>query len=89
MIRALPAAGKEREAVEFCMGWEPGTSNAHFGEWMDALDKVAGINGAHFASSVRDGRSAVNGLLPWAGGLLCAAMLLVVLGLRPRTAEFR
>lgn len=43
-IRALPAAGKEREAVEFCMGWEPGTSNAHFEAWMDALDKVTAIN---------------------------------------------
>ncbi|MEU2424939.1 hypothetical protein ABZ619_28650 [Streptomyces sp. NPDC007851] len=31
--RALLAAGKEQEAVEFCMGWEPGTSNAHFGAW--------------------------------------------------------
>ncbi|MFI1168517.1 hypothetical protein ACH4UM_34300 [Streptomyces sp. NPDC020801] len=88
-IRALLAAGKEREAVEFCMDWEPGTSNAHFGAWMAALDKVAGINRAHFASSVRDGRSAVSGLLPWAAGLLAAAGLLTLLGLRPRLAEFR
>ncbi|MCX5336755.1 hypothetical protein [Streptomyces sp. NBC_00140] len=88
-IRALLAAGKEREAVEFCMGWEPGTSNAHFGAWMAALDKVAGINRAHFTSSVGEGRSTVSGLLPWAGGLLCVAMLLTALGLRPRMAEFR
>ncbi|MCD9872903.1 hypothetical protein [Streptomyces guryensis] len=88
-IRARLAAGKERAAVEFCMGWEQGTSNAHFGAWMAALDKVAGINRAHFASSAEDGRSAVNGLLPWACGLLCAAMVLAALGLRPRLAEFR
>ncbi|WP_030617892.1 hypothetical protein [Streptomyces fulvoviolaceus] len=88
-IRALLAAGKEREAVEFCMGWEPGTSNAHFGAWMAALDKVTDINRAHFTASVRAGRSAVGGLLPWAGGLLLAAMLLTALGLRPRLAEFR
>ncbi|MFF3904512.1 hypothetical protein ACFYZJ_00555 [Streptomyces sp. NPDC001848] len=88
-IRALLAAGKEREAVEFCMDWKPGTSNAHFGAWMDALGKVTDINRAHFASSVRNGRSAVSGLLPWAGGLLLAAMVLTVLGLRPRLAEFR
>ncbi|MEV6293568.1 hypothetical protein AB0M41_24705 [Streptomyces sp. NPDC051896] len=88
-IRALLASGQEREAVEFCMDWKPGTSNAHFGAWMAALDKVTDINRAHFASSVRDGRSAVSDLLPWAGGLLLAAMALTALGLRPRLAEFR
>jgi hypothetical protein len=88
-VRALLESGKERQAVEFCMGWRPGTSNAHFGAWMAALDKVAGINRAHFTSSVRDGRSAVTDLLPWAGGLLGAAMLLAALGLRPRLAEYR
>ncbi|MGW0211901.1 hypothetical protein ACWDZ8_41425, partial [Streptomyces sp. NPDC003233] len=88
-IRALLAAGKERQAVEFCMDWKPDTSNAHFGAWMAALDKVTDINRAHFASSVRDGRAAVSGLLPWAGGLLLAAMVLTALGLRSRLAEFR
>ena len=88
-IRALVAAGKEREAVEFCMDWKPGTSNAHFGAWMAALDKVTDINRAHITSSVRDGRSAVSDLLPWTGGLLLAAMALTALGLRPRLAEFR
>ncbi|WP_181807016.1 hypothetical protein [Streptomyces shenzhenensis] len=88
-IRALLAAGKEQEAVEFCMGWEPGTSNAHFGAWMTALDKVTAINRAHFTSSVGTGRSTVTGLLPWTCGLLCAATILAALGLRPRLAEFR
>ncbi|MFF5025428.1 hypothetical protein ACWCPJ_31450 [Streptomyces collinus] len=80
---------QEREAVEFCMGWEPGTSNAHFEAWMTAPDRVAGINRAHVTSSVAEGRSAVNGLLPWVRALLCAAMLLSMLGLRPRLAELR
>ncbi|AOR36075.1 hypothetical protein BFF78_37985 [Streptomyces fodineus] len=88
-IRALLTAGKEREAVEFCMDWKPGTSNAHFGAWMAALDKATDINRVHFASSVRDGRSAVSDLLPWAVGLLLAAMALTALGLRARLAEFR
>lgn len=88
-IRALLAAGKEREAVEFCMGWEPGTSNAHFGAYMAALDKVTDINRAHFASAVGEGRSAVSAVLPWAVGLLFAAVVLTALGLRPRLAEFR
>jgi hypothetical protein len=56
---------------------------------MAALDQVTDINRAHFVSSVREGRSAVSGLLPWAGGLLLAAAALTALGLRPRLAEFR
>jgi hypothetical protein len=71
------------------MDWKPGTSNAHFGAWMAALDQVTDINREHFAASVRAGRSAVSDLLPGAGGLLLAAMLLTALGLRPRLAEFR
>ncbi|WP_181139083.1 hypothetical protein [Streptomyces sp. Ru72] len=56
---------------------------------MAALDQVTDINREHFAASVRAGRSAVSDLLPWVDGLLFAAMLLTVLGLRPRLAEFR
>jgi hypothetical protein len=88
-IRALLAAGKEREAIEFCMGWEPGTSNAHFEAWMGALDKVTAINQRHFDGFADAGRSDVTELLPWALGALLAAAALTALGLRPRLAEFR
>ncbi|GAX55749.1 hypothetical protein [Streptomyces olivochromogenes] len=88
-IRALFAQGKEREAVAFCMGWEPGTSNAHFGAWMTALDQVTDINRRHYTASVRAGRSAVADLLPGALGALISAAALTALGLRPRLAEFR
>jgi len=88
-IRALVAQGKEREAVVFCISWEPGMSNAHFGAYMEALGKLTGINRGHFASSVQAGRSDVTGLLPWPCGLLLAAGVLTLLGLRPRLTEFR
>jgi len=88
-IRALVAAGKERQAVEFCMDWRPGTSNADFAAWMAALDKVTGINRQHFAASVEAGRSEATGVLPWACGLLLVVAALTLLGLRPRLAEFR
>ncbi|MFJ8493117.1 hypothetical protein ACIRBZ_32935 [Streptomyces sp. NPDC094038] len=88
-IRALLAAGKEQQAVRFCMGWEAGTSNAHFGAWMAALDEVTGINRAHFDGSVAAGRGELTGQLPWACGLLLLAVGLTGLGLRPRLAEFR
>ncbi|MEV8018049.1 hypothetical protein AB0O76_17260 [Streptomyces sp. NPDC086554] len=88
-VRALLRQGKEREAVAFCVNWEPNTSNAHFGAWMKELDQVTDINRAHFAQAVRDGRGALTGLLPAAGVALVLAALLTVLGLRPRLAEYR
>ncbi|WP_189190678.1 hypothetical protein [Streptomyces albiflavescens] len=88
-VRALVAQGKEREAVEFCMDWQPGTSNAHFGAWMAALDDVTDINRQHFTASVDAGRSEATGLLPWTCALLLAAGVLTLFGLRPRLAEFR
>ncbi|MFD4139957.1 MULTISPECIES: hypothetical protein [unclassified Streptomyces] len=88
-IRSLVAQGKEREAVEFCISWEPGMSNAHFDEWMDALDRVTGINRAAFDTAAREGRGSVTVLLPWAGAALLVTGALTVLGLRPRLAEFR
>ncbi|MFC7266899.1 hypothetical protein [Streptomyces lutosisoli] len=88
-IRALVAQGKEHEAVEFCMDWQPGTSNAHFGAYMAALGKVTDINRRHFTASVSAGRSEATGVLPWACGLLLVAGALTLLGLRPRLAEFR
>jgi hypothetical protein len=71
------------------MGWEPGTSNAHFEGWMDALDKVTAINQRHFHGFATAGRSVVTELLPWALATLFAAAALTVLGLRARLAEFR
>ncbi|MFD4560777.1 hypothetical protein ACFWP5_41770 [Streptomyces sp. NPDC058469] len=71
------------------MGWEPGTSNAHFEAWMGALDKVTAINQRHFDGFVAGGRSDVTELLPWALGALLAAAALTALGLRARLAEFR
>ncbi|MER5202168.1 hypothetical protein [Streptomyces sp. NPDC002825] len=88
-IRALASAGRERDAVAFCISWDPGKSNAHFGAWMSALDEVTEINRSAFAQAARDGEGAVTGLLPWAGVALLASAVFTVLGLRPRLAEFR
>ncbi|MGW2015065.1 hypothetical protein [Streptomyces sp. NPDC001927] len=88
-IRSLVAAGHESEAVSFCIGWDPGESNAHFGAWMAALDEVTGINRTAFAQAASDGRGALGTTLPWAGLALLAAAVLTALGLRSRLAEFR
>jgi hypothetical protein len=56
---------------------------------MTALDQVTDINRRHFTAAVRAGRFEATGLLPWTCGLLLGAGALILLGLRPRLAEFR
>ncbi|MFI7293647.1 hypothetical protein [Streptomyces sp. NPDC050121] len=87
-FRALVAQGKQREAVAFCISWEPGMSNAHFGSYMAALDQLIAVDRGHFAASASEGRSAVTGLLPWTCGALLEVGVFTLLGLRPRLAEF-
>ncbi|MGW2819244.1 hypothetical protein [Streptomyces sp. NPDC001415] len=87
-FRQLIAEGKVQEATVFCIGWGSDTSNAHFGAWMKALDQVTAINSAHHDQAITTGRDAVAVQAPVAGGALLLAGLLLVLGLRPRLAEF-
>ncbi|WNO68677.1 hypothetical protein RPQ02_35130 [Streptomyces sp. AM2-3-1] len=56
---------------------------------VDVLDEVTEINRMHLATSVREGRGAVSGLLPAAGDALVATAAPTAVGLRPRPAEFR
>ncbi|MEV5281369.1 hypothetical protein [Streptomyces sp. NPDC051994] len=88
-FRRLVAEGKLQEATVFCIGWSSDTSNAHFGDWMKALDQVTGINAAHHETAIATGRDAINTQASTAAGALILAAGLLVLGLRPRLAEFR
>ncbi|MCX4803301.1 hypothetical protein OG594_16860 [Streptomyces sp. NBC_01214] len=88
-FRRLVAEGKTQEATVFCVGWAADTSNAHFGEWMKALDQVTATNQRHFDRAVDEGRGALTTLAPAAGAALLLVAGLTVLGLRPRLAEFR
>ncbi|MFJ2598724.1 hypothetical protein [Streptomyces erythrochromogenes] len=83
------AEGRTQEATVFCIGWASDTSNAHFGEWMKAVDEVTAINQQHFDLAVRDGRGALTTRAPLAGAALLLTAGLTVLGLRRRLAEFR
>ncbi|MFJ8389970.1 hypothetical protein ACIQ9Q_36690 [Streptomyces sp. NPDC094438] len=88
-MRSLVAQGKLREATEFCVGWASDTSNAHFGAWMKALDQVTAINRDHHDRAIAAGRAAVGTRGVTAAVALLLAAALLVLGLRPRLAEFR
>ncbi|MFD4871086.1 hypothetical protein [Streptomyces sp. NPDC058412] len=88
-FRRLVAEGRTEEATVFCIGWASDTSNAHFGDWMKAVDEVTAINQRHFDLAVRDGRGALTTLAPLAGAALLLVAGLTVLGLRGRLAEFR
>ncbi|MFD9567914.1 hypothetical protein [Streptomyces sp. NPDC059994] len=88
-FRRLIAQGRLREATEFCIGWTSDTSNAHFGAWMKALDRVTAINSAHHEKAITTGRDAIGTQAPAAGGALLLAGALFVVGLRRRLAEFQ
>jgi hypothetical protein len=88
-FRALVRQGRLQEAVVFCIGWDKGASNYHFGQYDAALQKLIGINTRAYTEAVSAGRGALTGRLPGAGVALLAAAGLTVIGLRPRLAEFR
>jgi hypothetical protein len=88
-IRALVREGRLQQAVEFCIGWDKGASNYHFGQYDTALQHLIAINRDAYAGAVSDGRGALTDRLPAAAGALLAAVALTGLGLRPRLAEFR
>jgi len=88
-IRALVRQGDLQQAVEFCIGWDKGASNYHFGRYDTALRHLIAINGDAHTRAITAGRGALTGRLPGAGGALLAAAVLTGLGLRPRSAEFR
>ncbi|MFD7339599.1 hypothetical protein ACFV98_26840 [Streptomyces violascens] len=87
-FRQLIAEGKVQEATVFCIGWASDTSNAHFGQWMTALDQVTSINSEYGDKAKAEGRDALAVQAPVTGVAVLLAGLLLVLGLRPRLAEF-
>ncbi|MGW3245122.1 hypothetical protein [Streptomyces sp. NPDC001070] len=88
-IRLLAGAGRLPAAVAYCTGHAPGESNHDFAAFDGALGKVIAINVAAYEKAASDGTDRALQLPLGLAGALCAAAGLVVLGLRPRLAEFR
>jgi hypothetical protein len=77
------------EAVRFDTSAATGDSDWAFNQYDSALTDLIGINRAAFAGAVQDGK---NGLAGWPlvpiGGITIVVVLLVI-GVRPRLAEYR
>ncbi|TKA01211.1 hypothetical protein [Actinacidiphila oryziradicis] len=88
-IRALASAGKVAEAIEYCTSHTTGDSNYAFDAYDKALLKLITINTTAFDRTSSDGAgNALTMPVGLAGGVMAAAGLMLI-GLRPRLAEFR
>jgi hypothetical protein len=79
----------EHQAVELCLGTNPGQSDWAFDQFETALSKTIDINKHYFKPSLEDAAGRVAGLawlMPL--GLALAVSLLTYLGLRPRLNEY-
>ena len=88
-IRALVAQGRLRDAIAYCTSLAPGGSNADFAAQDAALRQVTAINSDAFAAAVAHGRGELSVRVPLLAGDAALVLLLCLLGVRPRLAEFR
>ncbi|MHA6758105.1 hypothetical protein [Streptacidiphilus sp. PAMC 29251] len=88
-IRALVAEGRLRDAIAYCTSLAPSGSNADFAAQDAALRQVTAINSAAFAAAVAHGRGELSTRIPLLAGDAALVLLLCLLGVRPRLAEFR
>ena len=89
-IRALNASGNLRGAIAFDTSFAPGNSNWAFTQYDRALESVITINENAFNAAIAAGQQGVRGwtgLIPAIAVLLILALMLV--GVRPRLAEYR
>ena len=88
-LRAL-AVTSPRAAAEFDTSMQPGQSNWAFYRYDQALSTVTGMNQRAFTAAVAAGEGDAagwNGAVPAGGAALVS--ILVILGVRPRLAEYR
>jgi hypothetical protein len=88
-LRAL-AQADPRASAEYDTSTAPGESNWAFSRYDQALTSVIAVNQQAFTAAVQAGEGGAagwNGLVPAGCALLIAA--LVVIGVRPRLAEYR
>jgi hypothetical protein len=89
-IRALNGAGNLSGAIAFDTSYATGNSNWAFEQYTNALASVIAINQRAFNVAIQAGQQGVRG---WTGAIPGAAvaliLLLVLVGVRRRLAEYR
>ncbi len=88
-IRRLNTAGAVDEAIRFCTGFGPGDSNALFRDYDQALTAFIGVNTKAFTRMVYKGDNDLSGWNWMAPLVLIGSATLILLGVRPRLAEYR
>lgn len=88
-LRAMVNGGHAAQAVLFDTSPDANDSNGSFTVFDEAMAKVTAINQAHFDSNIKDGGDALSGwtVIPPVGAVVIIG--LVLLGIRPRLAEYR
>jgi hypothetical protein len=88
-LRAL-AATSRTAAIAFDTGTRPGQSDWAFNQYSAALSALTAINTRAFGAAVQAGQADAG---PWGGTIpatcAVAACALIILGIRPRLAEYR
>ncbi|WP_042416659.1 hypothetical protein [Streptacidiphilus anmyonensis] len=88
-IRADVARGELSQAIAYDTSYATGGSNADFGAHDAALRQVIGVNATAFHAAVHDGSAELDSDIPLLAGGAAAVVLLCLVGVRPRLAEFR
>jgi hypothetical protein len=89
-IRALNRGGNLRGAIAFDTSYAPGNSNWAFTQYDNALVALIAINQRAFTGAIRAAQQDTNGwteLIP--GAAVAGISILVLIGVRPRLAEYR
>lgn len=88
-LRSLMADGQLDAAIAYNTSLAAGGSNADFGLYDQALTKLIGINDTAYVNAAHSGASELSDRVPLMAGGSLAVILLCLLGVRPRLAEYR
>jgi hypothetical protein len=84
-LRALASAGRLTDAITY----DTGASNSAFYQYDTALGSLISLNETAFASAAGTATRELNSRLPTMAACAAAAIVLTVVGARPRLREFR
>ncbi len=87
-MRALAAAGKENEARQVCLGYEPTRVKYAFTRLDDSLGRGLKINQEHFEQLIIDANRDLAGLATLSQLFALVIVVCVYMGITPRLREY-